>query len=181
MTKLLEQALEAARVLPAQAQDDIARVVLHLAGQEEARGDLVRRRTGGDRSLEGPRHSGRVRDRRTGAGCLGQARAVKFVTRFRRLRAIYSLSEKSRRTHAICLDHAPAGEVVEIPPGVLRRGVPVGASGAAGRWQRCFQYFARRARHFLDALGLDRRGRDASLHDHGGASRGHAETARMVR
>ncbi len=37
MTKLLEQALEAARVLPAQAQDDIARVVLHLAGQEEAR------------------------------------------------------------------------------------------------------------------------------------------------
>ncbi len=37
MTKLLEQALEAARVLPAQAQDDIARVVLHLAGQEEPR------------------------------------------------------------------------------------------------------------------------------------------------
>jgi len=37
MTKLLEQAVEAARVLPAQAQDDIARVVLHLAGQEELR------------------------------------------------------------------------------------------------------------------------------------------------
>jgi hypothetical protein len=37
MTKLLEQALEAARVLPADAQDDIARVVLHLAGREEPR------------------------------------------------------------------------------------------------------------------------------------------------
>jgi hypothetical protein len=35
MTKLLEQAVEAVRVLPAQAQDDIARVILRLAGQEE--------------------------------------------------------------------------------------------------------------------------------------------------
>ena len=32
MTKLLDQALEAARNLPSDAQDDIARVVLQLAG-----------------------------------------------------------------------------------------------------------------------------------------------------
>jgi len=36
MTKLLEQALEIARKLPADAQDDIARVVLQLAGAEDA-------------------------------------------------------------------------------------------------------------------------------------------------
>jgi hypothetical protein len=35
MTKLLDQALEAARRLPADAQDDIARVVLRLAGAED--------------------------------------------------------------------------------------------------------------------------------------------------
>jgi hypothetical protein len=35
MTKLLDQALEAARSLPSDAQDDIARVVLQLAGSEE--------------------------------------------------------------------------------------------------------------------------------------------------
>ena len=35
MTKLLEQALEAARTLPAKTQDDIARVVLRLAGSDE--------------------------------------------------------------------------------------------------------------------------------------------------
>lgn len=35
MTTLLEQALEAARRLPAAAQDDIARVVLRLAGADE--------------------------------------------------------------------------------------------------------------------------------------------------
>jgi hypothetical protein len=35
MTKLLEQAVEAARALPPDLQDDIARVVLHLAGNEE--------------------------------------------------------------------------------------------------------------------------------------------------
>ena len=35
MTKLLEQALEAARRLPAAAQDDIARIVLRLAGTDE--------------------------------------------------------------------------------------------------------------------------------------------------
>ncbi|TFV72746.1 hypothetical protein E4K64_22980 [Bradyrhizobium frederickii] len=34
MTKLLDQALEIARSLPADAQDDIARVVLQLAGAE---------------------------------------------------------------------------------------------------------------------------------------------------
>lgn len=32
MTRLLDQALEAARNLPAAAQDDIARVILRLAG-----------------------------------------------------------------------------------------------------------------------------------------------------
>jgi hypothetical protein len=36
MAKLLDQALEAARALPADAQDDIARVVLQLAGHEES-------------------------------------------------------------------------------------------------------------------------------------------------
>ena len=34
MTKLLDQALEVARSLPADAQDDIARIVLQLAGAE---------------------------------------------------------------------------------------------------------------------------------------------------
>jgi hypothetical protein len=32
MTKLLEQALEAVRRLPADSQDEIARTILHLAG-----------------------------------------------------------------------------------------------------------------------------------------------------
>ncbi len=35
MTKLLDQAVEAARSLPAAAQDDIARVVLRLAGADD--------------------------------------------------------------------------------------------------------------------------------------------------
>jgi hypothetical protein len=35
MTKLLEQASEAVRRLPADSQDDIARTILHLAGSEE--------------------------------------------------------------------------------------------------------------------------------------------------
>ena len=35
MTKLLDQALEAARGLPPAAQDDIARVVLRLAGADD--------------------------------------------------------------------------------------------------------------------------------------------------
>jgi hypothetical protein len=35
MTKLLEQALEAARALPPDAQDEIARVVLQLAGNDD--------------------------------------------------------------------------------------------------------------------------------------------------
>jgi hypothetical protein len=34
MTKLLEQGIEAVRRLPADAQDDIARTILHLAGTE---------------------------------------------------------------------------------------------------------------------------------------------------
>jgi hypothetical protein len=36
MTKLLDQALEIARSLPADAQDDIARIVLQLAGADGA-------------------------------------------------------------------------------------------------------------------------------------------------
>lgn len=36
MTKLLDQAVEIARALPADAQDDIARIVLQLAGEESA-------------------------------------------------------------------------------------------------------------------------------------------------
>jgi hypothetical protein len=35
MTKLLDQAVEAARVLPPELQDDIARLVFQLAGNEE--------------------------------------------------------------------------------------------------------------------------------------------------
>lgn len=35
MTKLLDQAVEFARSLPSDAQDDIARVVLQLAGAED--------------------------------------------------------------------------------------------------------------------------------------------------
>ena len=35
MTKLLDQAVEAARSLPADAQDDIAHVVLRLAGADD--------------------------------------------------------------------------------------------------------------------------------------------------
>jgi hypothetical protein len=35
MTKLLERALEVARGLPSDAQDDIARVVLQLAGADD--------------------------------------------------------------------------------------------------------------------------------------------------
>src|SRR5580692_8546784 len=34
MTKLLEQAIEAVRQLPADSQDEIARAILHLAGSE---------------------------------------------------------------------------------------------------------------------------------------------------
>ena len=34
MTKLLDQALEVARSLPSEAQDDIARIVLQLAGDD---------------------------------------------------------------------------------------------------------------------------------------------------
>jgi hypothetical protein len=36
MTKLLDQAVRAARALPPDAQDDIARVVLRLAGNDDA-------------------------------------------------------------------------------------------------------------------------------------------------
>jgi hypothetical protein len=36
MTRLLDQALELARTLPADAQDDIARVVLRLSGADSA-------------------------------------------------------------------------------------------------------------------------------------------------
>ena len=40
MTKLLDKALEAVRVLPPDAQDDIARVVLQLAGGDAERATL---------------------------------------------------------------------------------------------------------------------------------------------
>ena len=36
MTKLLDQALQAVRVLPADEQDDIARIILQLAGNDDA-------------------------------------------------------------------------------------------------------------------------------------------------
>jgi len=35
MTKLLDKALEAARALPPDAQDDIARIILQLAGSDD--------------------------------------------------------------------------------------------------------------------------------------------------
>ena len=35
MTKLLEQAIEAARRLPPSAQDDIARAIMQLAGEDD--------------------------------------------------------------------------------------------------------------------------------------------------
>lgn len=42
MTKLLEQAIEAVRRLPADTQDDIARTILHLAGSEREAGLIDR-------------------------------------------------------------------------------------------------------------------------------------------
>jgi len=41
MTALLDRALEAARSLPAAAQDDIARVVLRLAGTDDEAAPVV--------------------------------------------------------------------------------------------------------------------------------------------
>jgi len=41
MTKLLEQALEAVRTMPPAAQDDIARVVLRLAGDGDGEPPLT--------------------------------------------------------------------------------------------------------------------------------------------
>ena len=41
MTRLLDQALEATRNLPSAAQDDIARVVLRLAGAEDQEASLA--------------------------------------------------------------------------------------------------------------------------------------------
>ena len=41
MTHLLDQALEAARSLPASAQDEIARIVLQLAGADDAASPIV--------------------------------------------------------------------------------------------------------------------------------------------
>ena len=35
MTKLLDQALDAVRVLPTDEQDDIARIILQLAGKDD--------------------------------------------------------------------------------------------------------------------------------------------------
>ena len=78
MTKLLEQAVEAARALPPESQDDIARVVLHLAGNEEPPVVLLRRGTRRAHPLESCRRPWRVCHGRTGAGGLGQARLVKL-------------------------------------------------------------------------------------------------------
>ena len=41
MTQLLDQALKAARSLPAAAQDEIARIVLQLAGADDATPPIV--------------------------------------------------------------------------------------------------------------------------------------------
>ena len=64
MTKLLEQALEAARSLSPDAQDDIARVVLRLAGtDEEPPVTLSPRATDSYRDLAGGRRPWRICDR----------------------------------------------------------------------------------------------------------------------
>jgi hypothetical protein len=41
MTKLLDQALEATRDLPPDAQDDIARIILRLAGKDDGAQPVV--------------------------------------------------------------------------------------------------------------------------------------------
>jgi hypothetical protein len=76
MTKLLERAIEAARSLPAESQDEIARVVLQLAG-----GDVVvvplsdnERAALAVESRCGARG---IRERSRGARRLGQARPVR--------------------------------------------------------------------------------------------------------
>jgi hypothetical protein len=43
MSKLLDRALDAVRTLPPDAQDDIARIVLQLAGSDEPAVTLARR------------------------------------------------------------------------------------------------------------------------------------------
>jgi len=64
MTKLLDQALEAARNLPPEAQDDIAHVVLRLAGaDDEPPVTLTPRRAGRYRRFESRRCPWRIRDR----------------------------------------------------------------------------------------------------------------------
>lgn len=51
MTKLLDQAVEAARALPPDLQDDIARVIFQLAGNEEPAMNLsIEERAALDRS-----------------------------------------------------------------------------------------------------------------------------------
>jgi len=79
MTKLLDQALEVARSLPSDAQDDIARVVLQLAGVDDAPPvALSTDERGSNCSIKGCRGSRRIRNRRASSGDLGQTRAVKL-------------------------------------------------------------------------------------------------------
>jgi hypothetical protein len=63
MTKLLEQALEAARSLSPDAQDDIARAVLRLAGTDEEPPVTLPRGTDSYRDLAGGRRPWRICDR----------------------------------------------------------------------------------------------------------------------
>jgi hypothetical protein len=53
MTKLLEQAVEAVRRLPAKMQDELARVLLHLAGEDQPVAQLsAQEKASFDKSLQ---------------------------------------------------------------------------------------------------------------------------------
>ena len=61
MTKLFEQAIEAARKLPPEEQDDIARAIMQLAGANEGRASSAHaRRARSYCSLQSRRCAGRV-------------------------------------------------------------------------------------------------------------------------
>lgn len=76
MTKLLNQAFEATRKLPPDAQDDIARVVLRLAGADDE--PPVSLRPEEQTAIAASKAAAARCDRRAGAGGLGQTRPVRL-------------------------------------------------------------------------------------------------------
>jgi hypothetical protein len=75
MTKLLDQAVEAARNLPPAAQDEIARVMLQLAGADDLPVTLTPdEQAAVGLGLQGCRWARRICDHGAGARGLGQAR-----------------------------------------------------------------------------------------------------------